>query len=125
MYSNSSITTTISEKYFCTASYTSNLAHFLREYKKLFPNQPFIELADRRAFLVRNDYKDQLGITNPNEVYEQEGWFFNLPPVEGAIETFNWLNEREDVEVVICSSPCTNYKVNCLPRAPKLDHFFT
>ena len=79
---------------------------------------------------MRNDYKDQLGITNPNEVYEQEGWFFNLPPVEGAIETFNWLNERDDVEVVICSSPCTNYKVNCLlnhilldTRAPNFDPF--
>ena len=106
------------------------LAHFLREYKKLFPNQPFIELADRRAFLVRNDYKDQLGITNPNEVYEQEGWFFNLPPVEGAIETFKWLNEREDVEVVICSSPCTNYKASYQldqtmldTRAPNFDPF--
>ena len=90
---------------------TWRLAHFLAEYKKLFPGRPFVKLEDRRAFLVRNDYKDQLGITNPNEVYEQEGWFFNLPPVEGAIETFNWLNERDDVEVVICSSPCTNYKV--------------
>ena len=62
----------------------SILAHFLEHYKKLWPGRPFIPLENRKAFLVRNDYKDQLGITNPNEVYEQEGWFLNLPPVQGT-----------------------------------------
>ena len=63
--------------------------HFLAHYKKMWPDRPFIPLENRRAFLVRNDYKDQLGITNPNEVYEQKGWFLDLPPVKGAVETFN------------------------------------
>ena len=63
-------------------------AHFLEHYKKLWPGRPFIPLENRKAFLVRNDYKDQLGITNPNEVYEQEGWFLNLPPVQGTTLSF-------------------------------------
>ena len=67
----------------------SILAHFLEHYKKLWPGRPFIPLENRKAFLVRNDYKDQLGITNPNEVYEQEGWFFNLPPVQGTAKLYN------------------------------------
>ena len=66
----------------------SILAHFLEHYKKLWPGRPFIPLENRKAFLVRNDYKDQLGITNPNEVYEQEGWFLNLPPVQGTALSF-------------------------------------
>ena len=59
---------------------------------------------------MRHDYKEQLGILNPNEVYEGPGWFLNLPPVEGAVEAFKYLWAREDIEVVICSSPITNYK---------------
>jgi len=47
---------------------------------------------------VRNDYKNQLGIINPNEVYEKEGWFLNLPPVKGAVEAFEYLNSRDDIE---------------------------
>ena len=47
---------------------------------------------------MRNDYKNQLGITNPNEVYEEEGWFLNLPPVKGAVEAFEYLNSRDDIE---------------------------
>jgi hypothetical protein len=39
-----------------------------------------------------------LGITNPNEVYEEEGWFLNLPPVKGAVEAFEYLNSRDDIE---------------------------
>ena len=34
-------------------------------------------------------------------------------PQKGAIETFKYLDAREDCEVVICSSPITNYK-NCV-----------
>ena len=34
-------------------------------------------------------------------------------PPKGAIETFKYLDAREDCEVVICSSPITNYK-NCV-----------
>jgi len=83
---------------------------FLKTYKEKWPGRPFIPLEERKEFLVRNDYKNQLGITNPNEVYEEEGWFLNLPPVEGAVEAFEYLNSREDIEVVICSAPITNYK---------------
>ena len=86
------------------------LAHFLEHYKKRWPDRPFIPLENRKKFLVRHDYKEQLGITNPNEVYEEEGWFLSLKPVPGAIETFQYLKKRDDIEVFICSSPCTNYK---------------
>ena len=59
---------------------------------------------------MRKDYKDQLDITNPNEVYEEPGWFLSLKPVAGAVEIFQYLKSRDDIEVFICSSPCTNYK---------------
>jgi 5'-nucleotidase len=89
---------------------TKLLAHYLAEYKKRWPERPFIPLENRVTFLVRDDYKNQLGITDPNLIYEEPGWFFNLPPNPGAVEIFEYLFAREDLEVFICSSPCTNYK---------------
>jgi len=84
--------------------------HFLHHYRKRWPEREFIPLEKRRSFLVRHDYKEQLGITNPNEVYEEPGWFLSLKPVTNAVEMFRYLKSREDLEVFVCSSPITNYK---------------
>lgn len=44
---------------------------------------------------------------NPEEAYPHSvpGFFIGLAPITGALETYQWLNEREDIDLYILTAP--------------------
>lgn len=45
--------------------------------------------------------------SHPEEAFPQSmpGFFIGLAPITGAIETYQWLNDREDIDLYILTAP--------------------
>jgi 5'-nucleotidase len=75
---------------------------FLDSYLKNNPNNKFIPIEKRSTFYLTDDYPTEItdlvkGITCSS------GFFYNLPPVNGALESLPELSKEHDV--YICTSP--------------------
>lgn len=86
--------------------------YFLTMYKKKFPDEPFINMEDRRTFYLADQYeklKEGLKI-KVKSIYESEGFFRDLPPLPGACEAIKTMDAMEKVDVFLCTSPLFKYK---------------
>lgn len=85
---------------------------FLEKYQQKYPNEQFIPLNDRSTFYIADQY-EKLGkgvADKARSIWNAEGFFLALPPIEGAIEAVKEMSKMEDVDVFICTSPLTFYK---------------
>uniref|UniRef100_A0A8C8SFB6 5', 3'-nucleotidase, cytosolic n=1 Tax=Pelusios castaneus TaxID=367368 RepID=A0A8C8SFB6_9SAUR len=84
----------------------------LRAFLARFPGEPHVELAERRGFSAREQYRslrEDLG-TKVASVYESSGFFLGLEPIPGAIEAMQEMIHIPDTEVFICTSPLQKYE---------------
>ncbi|NXK62859.1 NT5C protein, partial [Sylvietta virens] len=84
----------------------------LREFRARFPAEPRVELAERRGFSVREQYRslrEDLA-AKVASVYESPGFFLDLDPVPGALEAVQEMHHMQDTEVFICTSPLRKYE---------------
>lgn len=74
----------------------------LDSYRNRHPDQYYIPLEKRTDFRVQKEYPPEL---QPliQEIYRSQGFFLNLPPIEGALEGLSKLSQ--DHQVYICTSP--------------------
>ncbi|NXT04724.1 NT5C protein, partial [Prunella fulvescens] len=84
----------------------------LREFRARFPAEPRVELAERRGFSVREQYRslrEDLA-AKVASVYESPGFFLDLDPIPGALEAVQEMLHMQDTEVFICTSPLRKYE---------------
>ena len=67
-------------------------------------NHPEVPIQPRRHFYYRDDYADPAHIEVLNTLHASEGFFLNLPPIDGAIQGWRQIEEL-GYEPRICSSP--------------------
>ncbi|XP_014644729.1 PREDICTED: 5'(3')-deoxyribonucleotidase, cytosolic type [Ceratotherium simum simum] len=86
-------------------------AGLLRGFRRRFPGEPHVPLDERRGFLaceqyraLRPDLADKVA-----SVYEAPGFFLDLEPIPGALEAMRQMNDIQDTEVFICTSPLRKY----------------
>ncbi|KAK3588973.1 hypothetical protein CHS0354_043142 [Potamilus streckersoni] len=88
---------------------------FFQEYRKKFPDYPYIEMQDRVGFFVKDQYEKMFSYI-PNignavaKIYKTKKFFLNLPEIEGAVDAAKMLAKMEGVDVFICTSPIEKYK---------------
>ncbi|KAK7498300.1 hypothetical protein BaRGS_00010560 [Batillaria attramentaria] len=86
--------------------------YFLEKYREKFPHEPFIPLEERKTFYLRDQYA-KLRPDLPDKVrdiYNAEGFFLNLPEIEGGCDAVKEMVQMEDVDVFICTSTLQYYK---------------
>ncbi|XP_010001037.1 PREDICTED: 5'(3')-deoxyribonucleotidase, cytosolic type [Chaetura pelagica] len=84
----------------------------LRGFRSRFPGEPRVELAARRGFSVREQYRclrEDLA-AKVASVYESPGFFLELDPIPGALEAMREMIHMQDTEVFICTSPLRKYE---------------
>ncbi|NWW72732.1 NT5C protein, partial [Climacteris rufus] len=84
----------------------------LREFRARFPEEPRLELAERRGFSVREQYRSLRHdlADKVASVYESPGFFLDLDPIPGALEAMQEMIHMQDTEVFICTSPLRKYE---------------
>uniref|UniRef100_H0XFU6 5', 3'-nucleotidase, cytosolic n=1 Tax=Otolemur garnettii TaxID=30611 RepID=H0XFU6_OTOGA len=87
-------------------------AGLLRGFRRHFPEEPYVPLEQRRGFFAREQYRalrpdlaDKVA-----SVYEAPGFFLGLEPIPGALEAMREMNDIQDTEVFICTSPLLKYE---------------
>ncbi|NXP05128.1 NT5C protein, partial [Thinocorus orbignyianus] len=84
----------------------------LRGFLARFPGEPRVELAERRGYWVREQYRslrEDLG-DKVASIYESPGFFLGLDPIPGALEAMQEMVRMQDTEVFICTSPLRKYE---------------
>ncbi|XP_010629065.2 5'(3')-deoxyribonucleotidase, cytosolic type isoform X1 [Fukomys damarensis] len=83
----------------------------LRGFRRRFPEEPHVPLEQRQGFLAREQYRalrpdlaDKVA-----SVYEAPGFFLDLDPIPGALEAMREMNDMQNTEVFICTSPLLKY----------------
>lgn len=89
--------------------------HFLKKYRQIYPNEPYIPLEDRNTFYISDQYdklthSDDCIKTDLKKIYRSQYFFRDLPEIEGGCKAVKEMAEMEGVEVFICSSPLFQYK---------------
>ncbi|XP_060084120.1 5'(3')-deoxyribonucleotidase, mitochondrial-like [Ylistrum balloti] len=86
--------------------------YFLTMYRKKFPDEPYIEMEDRRTFYLGDQYeKLKEGLKKKvKSIYEAEGFFRDLPELPGACNAIKAMDAMEGVDVFLCTSPLFQYQ---------------
>lgn len=86
-------------------------AHVLEWFRKMYPDEPFIPLKDRRGFYVTHQYGDIRPDLKDKiiSVITTEGFFQTMPEIEGAVNAVKEMDSLEDVEVFFCTSPLRSF----------------
>jgi 5'-nucleotidase len=83
----------------------------LAAWNRAYPDIPGIQYEERRNFRVRDDYPASLR-TNVSRLYESPGFFLNLQPIEGALDSVAEMLSA-GIDVRICTSAIDEYE-NCV-----------
>ncbi|XP_015670531.1 5'(3')-deoxyribonucleotidase, cytosolic type [Protobothrops mucrosquamatus] len=90
----------------------------LRDFVASYPEEPRVELAQRKGFLALDQYRrlrEDLG-EKIASVYESPGFFLSLQPIPGAIEAMHEMNQMPNTDVFICTSPIRKYEYCVLEK---------
>ncbi|XP_070630199.1 5'(3')-deoxyribonucleotidase, cytosolic type isoform X2 [Bos indicus] len=86
-------------------------AGLLRGFLQRFPGELHVPLEERRGFFANEQYRalrpdlaDKVA-----SVYEAPGFFLDLEPIPGALEAMREMNDMQDTQVFICTSPLMKY----------------
>ncbi|XP_050394560.2 5'(3')-deoxyribonucleotidase, cytosolic type isoform X2 [Patella vulgata] len=91
--------------------------HFITKFREKFPDDPFVQLDERKGFYIKDQYEKLDGNLGDKvrAVYIEKGFFLDLPEIKGAISAAREMAATDGVDVFICSSPLTEYQF-CLPE---------
>src|SRR5512147_86565 len=80
-------------------------------WRERHPDQPYVPLAERKTFYVKDSYPEELKPLVV-EILLESSFFRDMLPMQGAIEA---LHEMQAMgwEVFICTSPLSTYR-NCV-----------
>jgi 5'-nucleotidase len=81
---------------------------FLDKFKIKYPYLPFVQLSNRTTFYIREDYPKNIH-PEVESIYTAPDFFANLPPISGAIDALNEMQQFGHT-VKICTSPLTRYQ---------------
>ena len=70
---------------------------FLANWKNKYHDLLWVKLEDRKSFFIKDDYPAEL-TPQIESIYFSEGFFLNLEPIVGAIET---LKEMESLGYLV------------------------
>lgn len=84
---------------------------FLENWRAQFPNELWIPPEQRTTFYPREQYPRELR-DKVESIYFAQGFYLNLPPVDGAVEAIREIM-RLGHDVRICTSPLSRYE-NCV-----------
>ena len=84
---------------------------FAARFAELHPDAPVVDVRARTQFKITGSYPDHLHRAI-NAIYQEVGFYENLPLVPGALDGLQSLLEAGH-EVFICTSPLTEYR-NCV-----------
>ncbi|XP_013404549.1 5'(3')-deoxyribonucleotidase, mitochondrial-like [Lingula anatina] len=98
----------------------------LKKWKERYPNEPHIALEERRGFYVTKQYGDIREDLKSKiiEVLSSEGFFRELPPIEGAIDAIKEISSMEGVEVFICTAPLKEYQHCAVEKYEWIEKYF-
>ncbi|XP_059149308.1 uncharacterized protein LOC131936377 [Physella acuta] len=83
----------------------------LKEYRKMYPKEPFISLEQRKGLNIKQQYAE-LGVGLGEKllnIYSRKGFIRDLPEIPGSCEALQALNRMVNVEVFIYSSTSGPY----------------
>ncbi|KAI1886483.1 hypothetical protein AGOR_G00196210 [Albula goreensis] len=84
---------------------------FLKKYRAKYPDEPFINLEDRRGFWVSTQYgqiRNDL-CAKAISIWESKNFFIELDPLPGGVEAVKEMSKMKDTDVFICTSPIKHY----------------
>ncbi|XP_023507824.1 5'(3')-deoxyribonucleotidase, cytosolic type [Equus caballus] len=86
-------------------------AGLLRGFRRRFPGEPHVPLDERRGSLASEQYRALRPDLEEKvvSVFEAPGFFLDLEPIPGALEAMREMNDMQDTEVFICTSPPEKY----------------
>ncbi|XP_020741481.2 5'(3')-deoxyribonucleotidase, cytosolic type [Odocoileus virginianus] len=86
-------------------------AGLLRGFLQRFPGEPHVPLEERRGFSAREQYRALRPdlADKVTTVFEAPGFFLGLEPIPGALEAMREMNDMQDTQVFICTSPLMKY----------------
>lgn len=85
---------------------------FLRRWKELHPDKPFIPLEERKGFYVREQYPKEFR-EHISDIYHAPGFYQNLPPIPGALAALKEIKSSANT-VFLCTSPMLPKYENCV-----------
>ncbi len=85
----------------------------LNEWRTRFPDRPYVPLAERTTFYPRDQYPEEFK-NDLEAIYLAEGFYRNLPPIDGAVEALREMRSRGHI-VKICTSPLSRNPY-CIPE---------
>lgn len=85
--------------------------YFLSQFRSKYPNDPFVPLEERNTFYLGDQYDGMSDDMHDKvrSIYHAEGFFRDLPEIEGALDALKEMSEMKGVDVFICSSPLFDY----------------
>ncbi|XP_076791597.1 5'(3')-deoxyribonucleotidase, cytosolic type isoform X2 [Arvicanthis niloticus] len=83
----------------------------LQGFRRRFPGDPHVPLEQRRGFFAEEQYRALRPDLEEKlvSVYEAPGFFLNLEPIPGAVDALREMNDMQDTEVFICTTPLRKY----------------
>lgn len=81
---------------------------FLAAWQREFPSELFVPIEERKSRFVDQDYPLHLR-PKVQWLIHQPGFYFNLPPTEGAIEAVFQIQESKEYDLWICTTPLPAY----------------
>ncbi|XP_061561967.1 5'(3')-deoxyribonucleotidase, mitochondrial-like [Phycodurus eques] len=85
---------------------------FLKKYRARYPDEPYINLEDRRGFWVSTQYGRLRSDLSEKaiSIWESKDFFGELEPLPGGVEAVKQMAKMEDTDVFICTSPIKHFK---------------
>lgn len=85
---------------------------FLKKYRTRYPQEPYIELEERRGFWVSEQYEHlKAGLSGKAiSIWESKNFFLDLDPIDGAVEAVKEMASLPNTDVFICTSPIKRYQ---------------
>ncbi|HJX05377.1 MAG TPA: 5'-3'-deoxyribonucleotidase [Candidatus Nanoarchaeia archaeon] len=81
---------------------------FIDNWRKKYPDKPYIPLKERTVFKVDNQYPSELKHL-VRETYCAPRFYRNLPLIKGGKEAIQEMKQKEH-DVFICTSPLSRYE---------------
>ncbi|XP_070579897.1 5'(3')-deoxyribonucleotidase, cytosolic type-like [Ptychodera flava] len=100
--------------------------HFLAKFREQYPDEPYIEVKDRRGFYVTEQYEKIKPDLKAKclEIMEAPGFFLNLPPIPGGLEAVRAMDQMDGVDVFFCTASINKYKYCVTEKFQWIDNHF-
>lgn len=94
----------------------------LEIWRKLYPNEFYVPLEERKNFHPHKDYPDHLQ-SKIQEIFHSQGFIRNLPPIPGGIEAVKEMLEKGH-DVRFCTSHLYEYNYCVFEKYQWIEEYF-